>query len=442
MKGRLCFFSFTLVMCLYGCGFNSQKETNVATETPFFTVSPTHTAAVVETQPIIIETPIATPTDIIIRTPIPTPSPSPTIDVVVRAPDPYEIYLPSIALSEPIVNTTTVEPTKKPESKQKPTPTPIPTVDFAAVRAELLASGQELAFAKIGFHVGLGGNLNGLGDWMRRLDQAGVPFFLKSVDYAGPIYEAQEMMKKSGVPHVLVYRSTGDVPFYDLSPEEAARIHWEDHRNRFPPELDPSLVWFETINEVDKNRSEWLAQFALATAQLSLAEGFKWAAFGWSSGEPEIQYWELPSMQSFLRLAGQHPDQLAIAVHEYSFTEEQIDFEYPYRVGHFLHLFQICDQYGIPRPTVLITEWGWEYNSVPSVDRALQHIEWASKLYAPFPEVKGAAIWYLGGGDTFGNIADEAQKLIEPVMIFALTHYYTMPVLPAQATANPALYGP
>lgn len=449
MKKWVWFFtSFLLVLLgLYGCVNSDQNGTvnTIDDPSPTITISLTPTLHEIKTIETETETPKVTPaappTESIITATEISPTPTQTIEVVVEEPSPYEVFLPAIQLEIQPAETPAPSPTKK-VPKQKPSPTPIPTVDFAAVKAELLASGQDLAYAKIGFHVGPGGNLNGLGDWMRRLDEAGVPFFLKSVDNAGPIFEAQELMKKSGVPHVLVYRSTGDVPHYDLSPEEAARIHWEDHRSRFPQELDPSVVWLETINEVDKNRSEWLAQFALATAQLSLAEGYKWAAFSWSSGEPEIVNWESPYMLSFLQLAGQYPDRLAIAMHEYSFTEEDIAFEYPYRVGHFLHLFQVCDQYAIPRPTVLITEWGWEYNSVPSVDKALKHIEWASKLYAPFPQVKGAAIWYLGRGDTFGNIGEQTQKLIEPVMVFSLTHYYSMPLQPLQAPADPSLYSP
>jgi hypothetical protein len=42
-----------------------------------------------------------------------------------------------------------------------------------------------LRVGRIGFHVGPGGNQTGLGDWMRRLDAAGIPFFLKSADSAG-----------------------------------------------------------------------------------------------------------------------------------------------------------------------------------------------------------------------------------------------------------------
>lgn len=333
--------------------------------------------------------------------------------------------------------------TPTPQPTNTPLPTPTPTIDFSAVRQNLLAQGNELGFVKIGFHLSVGGNTVGLSTWMQRLDAAGVPFFLKSADNAGPIYEAQELAKKSGVPHTLVYRRSGpeyDVPNYDLSPQEAARQHWAAHTAVFPPELDKSMVWLETINEVDKNRGEWLGQFALATAELAMADGYKWAAFGWSSGEPELETWQAPSMLQFLRLAAANPDRLAIALHEYSFLADDIAHEYPYKVGRFQQFFQLMDDLGIPRPTVLITEWGWAYQDIPSVPQAMEDIAWASRLYAPYPEIKGAATWHLGC--CFADVADQTQKLIQPLTEYALGNYFAIPIPPAQAPIQPDVYRP
>ncbi len=343
------------------------------------------------------------------------------------------VYLPQIHF--PVLPTATPTP--------EPTPTPTPTIDFRAVRANLQAQGQDLGFAKIGFHTGVGGNRTGLGDWMQRLDAAGVPFFVKSVDDTGPLLEAQAIVRDSDTPHVLVFRRSGnayDTPNYDLPPEEAARRHWQLHMEGFPQELDPSQFWLETINEVDKGRSEWLGRFALETARLAMAGGFRWAAFGWSSGEPEISDWQTPSMAAFLRLAAANPDRLAIALHEYSFDASAIADQYPFKVGRFLQLFQVTDQMGLARPTVLITEWGWEYQAVPATDQALRDIDWAAALYAPYPEVKGAAIWYLGNG--FGDIAEQTQKLIRPVTEYALGTYFAIPLPPEKAAINPETYRP
>ncbi len=314
-------------------------------------------------------------------------------------------------------------------------------VDFEAARAALIGQGLVLATNKIGFHTGIDGNRDGLEDWMTALDAAGVPIFLKSADDAEPLYQAQQLMQQSGVPHVLVFRRTGnqyDVPNYNLPPPAAAQQHWQLHKAAWPPELDPSLVWIETVNEVDKNRAEWLGEFALVTAQLALADGYKWAAFGWSSGEPEMTHWSSPKMLEFLRVAGNYPDRLAIALHEYSYEADDIGRLYPYLVGRFQSLFEVCDRHNIRRPTVLITEWGWEYNHVPDPVTAMTHISWAAWLYAAYPQVKGAAIWYLGGN--FSSIADETQLLISPVQDYSLSHYFGR--TPGQGAIDPDLFTP
>lgn len=353
-----------------------------------------------------------------------------------------ELFLPHVGQAGATLTPTPPEPTPI------PTATPIVPLDFDAIRADLLANGQELAYVQIGFHAGIGGNSEGLEEWMRRLDAAGIPFFLKSTDNAEPLYIAQELKRQSGVPHTLVFRRASgqaepsaysyDVPNYDLPPAEAARVHWDLHLAEWPPELDPEMIWVETINEVDRNRSEWLAEFSLATAELAFRDGFRWAAFGWASGEPEPAHWQSPAMLQFLRLAGENPDRLAIAVHEYSYVTDNIRREYPYLLGRFKHLFLICDRYNIPRPTVLVTEWGWTHREVPPPEQAISDIALASSMYARYPEVKGAAIWYLGIG--FGGIADLAQQLIEPLTEYALLNYHTRPVPPTQTQIDPALF--
>jgi hypothetical protein len=68
---------------------------------------------------------------------------------------------------------------------------------------------------KIGFHTGPGGNPTGIGDYMRALDAAKIPMVLKSVDHYGPIFEAQEIMKKR--------RRFACAPSAHLPPQRPAR---------------------------------------------------------------------------------------------------------------------------------------------------------------------------------------------------------------------------
>lgn len=397
----------------------------------------TATASVAAAYPVASPTPVAAYPVASATQPLTTATLTPQPTLIAAASLPPIAYLPILPGGEHPSATPTLPATST------PLPTPTPTIDFAAVRRDLQAQGNDLGFAKIGFHTGIGGNMNGLGIWMQRLDAAGVPFFLKSVDNAGPLAEAQELIRNRGVPHTLVYRRSGneyDVPDYSLTPQDAAAKHWALHKAVWPPELDPSLVWIETINEVDKNRAVWLAEFALVTAQLAMADGFKWAAFGWASGEPSLEDWQSPAMLTFLRFAAANPERVAIALHEYSYITSDIAHEYPYKVGRFQFLFQICDANDIPRPTVLITEWGWEYGNVPSVDEALADISWAARLYAPYPQIKGAAIWFLG--DFANEIADQTQRLIAPVTEYSLGTYFGIPLPPSQAGIDPEQYRP
>lgn len=350
----------------------------------------------------------------------------------------------------PLIANTDQTPPPPPPPLPPPIPmTGIPPIDFAAVRQTLQEQELELAFNKIGFHYGSGGgNTTGLNEWITQMDAAGIPIFLKGADSAEFLYAAQQLMKVSSVPHTLVFRRASpfsddptydpNVPDYNKTPKAAALEHWEKHKAIFPAELDPSLVWIETINEVDKNRSEWLAEFALETAKLTMADGFKWVAFGWSSGEPEPEHWESAAMLRFLQLVADNPDKLAIGLHEYSYRTNEIDYIYPYLIGRFQHLFEICDAHNIPRPPIVITEWGWEYDNVPTPAEAILDIQWAAWLYAAYPQVKGAAIWYLGPG--FAGIAEQTQQLIAPVTDYSLSHYFA--ISPGRGSVDTSIFEP
>ena len=82
---------------------------------------------------------------------------------------------------------------------------------------------------------------------------------------------------------------------------------------------------------------------------------------------------------------------------------------------------------GIPRPTVVITEFGWVYNDIAkSVGQAMEvGLPWAAELYAPYPQVLGASIWYLGPG--FGDVDDKTQQLIAPMTEYSLLNYFVIP---------------
>ncbi|MCA9971074.1 MAG: C39 family peptidase, partial [Anaerolineales bacterium] len=298
------------------------------------------------------------------------------------------------------------------------------------------------AFNKVGFHTSVGGNPTGIGDWMRALDAADIPFFVKAADAMTGLFDAQQIVRARGgaVPHVLAYRRSipapdggvppsgnPDVPDYNKEPEAAAADHWAWHKSLLPPELDPKLVWIETINELRKEVvwADWIGKFAFHHAQMAMADGYRFSAFGYSTGTPDDGAWETDGMLQFLELCAQHPDDVSVSLHEYSLKTDDIWFLRGDHVGRFQKVFDTCDRHKIARPKVLITEWGWTHERVPAPEEAIRHIQEVGELYGRYPEILGAAIWYLGPG--FGGIANLAQRLIKPVTDFTLSHTFDLP---------------
>lgn len=350
------------------------------------------------------------------------------------------------------------QPDTTPAAAPPPAAMSLPSLDDAPEDAGLVVDDDLLPEVepqqiqvrnKIGFHTGSGGNQSGLGDWMRALDGAGIPFMIKSVDSYGQVFEASELAKQSGVDHLLVYRVSTvgqgrrydyDVPPYKdpkyvNDPEGGAERHWQKTLQKIPPEFDKERTWIEPINEVDKNLCDWLGRFAVHIANLAQQDGYKVSLFAWSSGEPEPEGWETPGMLAYLRLCGERPYQAAVALHEYSYVVDNIKDGFPFKVGRFKALFDVCDKHGIPRPTVHITEWGWTLDNVPGRTQAIADMEEVMKLYGRYPEIKGAAIWYLGPG--FGGISNKAQKLIKPVTDFTLNNIFELTTDPPRFRPTP-----
>ncbi len=322
-------------------------------------------------------------------------------------------------------------------------------LDFDAIRAQLASQGQDLAFVKIGFHTGGGGVFNGLDKWEQCLDAAGVPFAVKSVPNSrtAGMGDAAKLRARSGVPHTIVFRRccedfelppcavNGDWnPCTDDIAQQQARAHWQRHLQAFPPDVQAykQYIWVETINEPWKgsntrNNAEWLARFSYYTALEALAAGYNYAAFGWSTGEPEYgvapkpQYdpsyqWDGPEMQKFLRLAAQYPTRIALSLHEYDLDAPTLKTAYD-NVGRFEKVFARCDANGIPRPTVLITEFGWPGVPAVSYQMSPDNLPWAAGLYARHPQVLGVNIW--DGGDL--------SPLIPALTAYSLQNYFAVP---------------
>lgn len=305
---------------------------------------------------------------------------------------------------------------------------------------------NDLGLSVVGFHVAMGGNKNGFGDWLRDLNAAGVPVFVKGADVYGEIWEALQVGSEYGVANNLVYRpimeSPYDVPRYDQRPSDAASFHWAYVKTQLPPEFDKSRVWIEPLNEPrganDPNNPnwgnmdavDWLGEFSYYVGMMAIRDGYKVCLPSFNSGEPaagidgEPNKYEEPGMLQFLALCADDPNHVALSVHEYSWSlwkDGLSPYDWmPSLWGRCEAALAACDLHGISRNfNIFVTEFGWAHNDVPQEDIGLGHIEIYDMWAARWPQVKGAALWTLQAG--WEGINDKLQKYIAPMSTYQST---------------------
>lgn len=288
-----------------------------------------------------------------------------------------------------------------------------------------------MAYNKIGFHVSQPGNLNGLGDYVRALDAAGIPAVLMGVGGSvGDIIGCWE--RGSTVPHIAAVRympvdGSQDVPPYGSNPRQAAVAWWGWLYPRIGSDVKAhrDKCWIVTGNELRKEESDWLGRFYVELATIMHSEGFKLCAFNFAPGEPEPEHWTTPGMLAYLELCANRPYDTAVGLHEYALGDN-LQAAYPHLIGRFEALHQVCDSRGIRRPSILITEWGWRQESVPPVDVAMAQLPFAAGLYAQHPNILGAGIWTLQNWHS-GCIPNCVQALIAPIRDYTLTAVFPDP---------------
>jgi GH25 family lysozyme M1 (1,4-beta-N-acetylmuramidase) len=253
----------------------------------------------------------------------------------------------------------------------------------------------------------------------RALDAAGIPFGVYSVEGGGLIAEAAQF-KHAGP---LIYRALAtDVAPYELSPEAAAGVQWSKLMAALPPEVKAlkDRVWIEIGNEQDKTRAEWLGWYYVELAGYAARDGYKMSAFAWSTGEPEPAHWQYAGVLAYLRLCAAHPERLAVSVHEYSLSADDIMAGSPWLVGRVKFLFEACQKQGIASPVVFVSETGWTHNDLPQADKAKADIVALAGLYAIYPTVKAAFLWTAMGGGDKRTLAAELNALLPWLTDFAI----------------------
>ena len=289
------------------------------------------------------------------------------------------------------------------------------------------------------YHTGApGGNQDGLRDHLERLAAAGIPIVTAAAD--GFPWDAQDVARNyPDLDHVIIFRRSvphngsvppsGDpnVPNYNHAPAVAARDHAGWTLAHLPPELDPAVVYISDVNEPDQERAEWLAAYSIEADAIYKAAGYRYAALGWATGEPELADWTGSSMLELLHRLEVERERMVLAVHEYSLRADAIwtvpaggeivpveGPEFSWLVGRTARALDHveADLGRAWNGRIVFKEFGWELNDLPPWPLMRDHLTEVMDLYAPRPQIEGGAIWYLGPG--FGGIADKAQATIAP----------------------------
>jgi hypothetical protein len=287
-----------------------------------------------------------------------------------------------------------------------------------------------MAKSKIGFHVGPGGNKNGLGAWERALNGAGQAFGMKAADTYGPIHEAVQIGCEHGIQNWLGFRFTRaagrvsrEVPDYDVPPWDDAPRLCQEVLDKLPPEFD-KFVWLEIINEprdensgsdtmfADMNATDYLGEWCLAAAQFLNERGYKFMGPSFNSGRPgreghplrdAVTQYSQPGMLKYLRYCAENPEKAALSVHEYSWStwkEGQTAPDwYPGLWGRFEAAIAAADLAGIPRTFhIFVTEFGFAHQEAPSGGSARPFLDARNHMLARWPQVKYDAGWTLQSG--------------------------------------------
>jgi GH25 family lysozyme M1 (1,4-beta-N-acetylmuramidase) len=308
----------------------------------------------------------------------------------------------------------------------------------------------------IGLQSSTTGDPQGIGEVIRELSEHNIATFSASSDSTSILSDLQHWHKETGVPHTGNYyptRAEGDyhsnVPEYGKIPSrELAVRHWNNIEKKIPindPTRSPidwsiPCIWLSTWNEVRPyvgwsqmgssappedpvdgyaGNADLIGWQAYEIGREALNRGYRWAAFSFAGGDPEPGFWDAPGVIAYLKLCAQNPEQLGIALHEYSHVLTILGL--PDKIGRFQQLHEACDRHNIRRPVIQIKEFGWEAIRIPDRDTAVAELIEVAQLYMQHPNIHGAAIWTVRPWQG-SDIHNQVRGLIPHLRTAALAH--------------------
>ena len=319
----------------------------------------------------------------------------------------------------------------------------------------------------IGLQSSATGRPDGIGEVIKELTRHNIAFFSASTDAFSILTDLQNARRSDPhVPHTANFTLTGywpkeddkpnryhfNVPEYTKPASEAvAQRHWDmvEKREAFndparsPIDWSVPCIWISTWNEIRdyvgwfkrgdekeevqdfvegyEGNADLVGMHAYEIGKEAVRRGYRWAAFGFSGGSPEEGFWEAPGVLKYLRLCEQHPDQLGVALHEYSLADTIINR--PDHIGRFKLLHAACDKHGIRRPVIQFKEFGWRDIHIPhNRDVAMRELIEVAAMYAEHPNIHGAALWTVHpwqGSDIHVRVAGLIPHLRDAALMHA-----------------------
>ena len=221
----------------------------------------------------------------------------------------------------------------------------------------------------VGFHCGEPSLTDGLGEYYNTLAANGHALAAKATDGTAGLYDVQALggigiwRKTTFVYTVRIgeevkYYTIWDVPHYNDDPMRQAQFFMQQYFDEWPTGLNKRTNYIETPNEADKNEANFLGEYMVACATLALANGHKYCGPAFAGGEPEPEHWEAPGMLAYLRMCEQHPDDLAVSLHEYTLQGLDVSLAdtRTFSHGRVTWLNEVCVKHGIKPPAVFLTE--------------------------------------------------------------------------------------
>jgi hypothetical protein len=330
-------------------------------------------------------------------------------------------------------------------------------------------------------------SLRGWGDLVRNVNAVARPVFAAASDATPADIQSDQLNAGNFIAteddwgqrfdfNPTVYNSADEA---HAAWQKFAQKRWALFKMRITTDLDPAISalsieneqrgWLGWKQEGDPNPEVgsipgftgwadcegWQAYYT-ALEILKDTKPWRYFAFAYSGGLPELGVWEQPGMRAYLELCAGHPDRLGVALHEYSFNDDLFNSvtwgnsstdAVGWNIFRFKHLFDACDRMGIRWPQVHIKEFGWHERKLgPTKEITRRDLERAAEVYAQYPQIEGVALWT--GARGWGDVDKQVEGLIPFMQEMALTRTWEIeeptepPVEPPEPPVVPPVVPP